>query len=117
MRKRTIKCLFDNILWYLIYLLPLIFAIIHWNKIEAIDLTGVFVLGGFELFADNIVFTSLDSIFGSSGIIPLFAGNGLLMYFSYLIICWVIHLAVDCLLFIPKLAHNWMDGIVGGKND
>ena len=117
MRKRTIKCLFDNIMWYLIYLLPLIFALIHWSKIGTLDIAGVFALGGFELFADNIVFTSLNSIFGATGVIPLFSGSGLLMYLSYFIICMLVHLAVDVLLFIVRLAHNWMEGIVGGKND
>lgn len=117
MRKRTINHLFDTYLWYLIYLLPLIFAIIHWFKIGVIDLAGVFSLGGFSLVADNFVFTSLNSIFGASGIVPLFADSGLLMYLSYFIICMIVHLAVDCLLFIVRLAHNWMDGVVGGKND
>lgn len=117
MRKRTIKCLFDNVMWYLIYLLPLIFAIVHWTKIGTLDIASVFTLGGFELFADNIVFTSLNSIFGANGVIPLFSGNGLLMYLSYFIICMIVHLAVDTLLFIVRLAHNWLEGIVGGKND
>ena len=117
MRKKSIKCLFDNFMWYFIYMLPLFFAILHWFKLGTIDLASIFTLGGFELFADNIVYTSLSSIFGSAGIIPLFSGTGLLMYLSYFIICMLIHLAVDVLLFIVRLAHNWMDGIVGGKND
>lgn len=117
MRKRTINCLFDNILWYIVYLLPLVFAILYWFRIGTIDIASVFTLGGFELFADNIVYTTLNSIFGSSGIVPLFSGNGILMYLSYFIICMIIHLAVDTLLFIVKLSHNWLDGIVGGKND
>lgn len=117
MRKRTIKCLFDNIFWSVIYMLPLIFAIIHWFKIGVIDLSSVFALGGFELFADNIVFSSLNSIFGASGIVPLFADSGILMYLSYFVICMIVHLVVDVLLFIVRLAHNWMEGIVGGKND
>ena len=98
-------------------MLPLIFAILHWFKLGIIDIASVFTLGGFELFADNVVFTSLNSIFGASGIMPLFAGNGILMYLSYFIICMIVHVAVDVLLFIVRLAHNWMDGIVGGKND
>lgn len=117
MRKRTIRCLFDNIFWYMIYMLPLIFSILHWLKLGAVDLAGVFTLGGFELFADNMIFVSLNSLFGANGIVPLFAGNGILMYLSYFIICMLVHLAVDVLLFIVRLAHNWMDGIVGGKND
>ena len=101
----------------MIYMLPLIFALIHWLKIGTLDIASIFVLGGFELFTDNIVFTSLSSIFGATGVIPLFSGNGLLMYLSYFIICMIIHLAVDVLLFIIRLAHNWLEGIVGGKCD
>lgn len=117
MRKRTIKYLFDNIFWYLIYMLPLIFSIIYWAKFGTLDIGNIFTFAGFDLFANNIVFTSLNSIFGATGIIPLFNGTGILMLLSYFIICWIVHLAVDVLLFIVRLAHNWMEGIVGGKND
>ena len=86
MRKKTIKYLCDNVLWYLIYLLPLIFAVVHWFKIGVVDIAGVFALGGFELVADNIVFSCLYSLFGSTGVVPLFADTGLLLYFSYFII-------------------------------
>lgn len=117
MRKRTINHLFDTIFWYLIYMLPLIFAIIYWSKFGSLDISNIFTLGGFSLFANNIVFSSLNSIFGPTGIIPLFNGSGILMYLSYFIICMIVHLAVDVLLFIVRIAHNWIEGIAGGKND
>lgn len=117
MRKRTIKYLFDNIFWYLIYMLPLIFALIHWFKIGVLDIESIFALGGFGLVADNFVFTCLNSIFGASGVVPLFADSGLLMYLSYFIICWLLHLAVDVLLFIVRWSHSMIDGFLGGKND
>lgn len=117
MRKRTINHLFDTIFWYLIYLLPLIFSIIYWIKFGILDIANIFTLAGFDLFANNIVFNSLNSIFGSIGIIPLFNGTGILMYLSYFIICMVVHLAVDVLLFIVRIAHNWIEGFIGGKND
>lgn len=117
MRKKTIKYLCDNVLWYLIYLLPLIFAVVHWYKIGVVDIAGVFALGGFELVADNIIFTCLNSIFGATGVVPLFADTGLLLYFSYFIICWIVHLAVDVLLFIVRWSHSMLDGFLGGKHD
>lgn len=117
MRKRTIRHLFDNIFWYLIYSLPLILMLLHWFKLGTTDISSIFALAGLELFADNIVFNSLSALFGINGLLPLFASNGLLMLLSYFIICWLVHLAVDVLLFIVRLAHNWMDGIVGGKHD
>ena len=117
MRKKTIKHLFDNFMWYLIYLLPLIFAIIYWCKTGVLDIANVFTLGGFGLVADNFVFTALNSIFGSAGVVPLFADTGLLMYFSYFIICYIAHLAVDVLLFLVRWSHNMIDDFLGGKND
>lgn len=117
MRKKSIKCLFDNFMWYLIYLLPLVFAVIYWFKTGVLALDQVFTLGGFGLVANNFVFTSLNSIFGSTGVVPLFADTGLLMYFSYFIICMIVHLAVDVLLFIVRWSHNMIDNFLGGKND
>ena len=117
MRKKTIKYLFDNVLWYMIYLLPLIFALIHWSTIGVLDLSSIFALGGFSLVADNFVFVCLNSIFGAGGVVPLFAGSGLLMYLSYFIICWLLHLAVDVLLFIVRWSHSMIDGFLGGRND
>lgn len=98
-------------------MLPLALTFLHWFKVGTLDIASIFALGGFELFANNIIFTSLSSIFGASGVVPLFAGNGVLMYFSYFVTCMIIHLAVDVLLFIVRLAMKWFDGILGGIND
>ena len=117
MRKKTIKCLFDNVMWYLIYLLPLIFAMFYWSNSGVLDIASVFTLGGFGLVADNFVFTTLNSIFGVNGVVPLLADTGLLMYFSYFIICYICHLAVDVLLFIVRWSHGMIDSFLGGKDD
>ena len=117
MRKRTIKCLFDNIFWYLIYSLPLLLMLLHWFKVGTIDISNVFAISGLSLLSDNVVFVGLSNLFGANGVMPLFASDGLLLFLSYFVICWLVHLAVDVLLFIVRLAHSWLDGFLGGKHD
>lgn len=130
MRKRTITCISKNIFWYLIYLLPLILSVIYtWQYVRS----DVFVLNsavygeGFDFawafFQDNnvlfnvlyywfgidevgIVFESLwDFAYNFFGI----TNSALVMYFTYFIYVFLLHLFVDFLLFIPRLAHKWMN--------
>lgn len=116
MRKKTIKFLFENILWYFIYLLPLFFACIHWSKFGCLNFAEILSAGGFDVLSANIVYSCLSDLFGSTGIFPMFTFNGILMYMSYFISVSIIHLAVDTLLFIVRIAQSWLDGFVGGKN-
>ena len=58
----------------------------------------------------NIIYSTLDEMFGQSGIFPLFnTGSPYLLYFTYLIVIELIHLFVDFIVFIPRLAHKWFD--------
>lgn len=117
MRKRTIKYLFDNIFWYSIYLLPLIFALIYWAKTGSSDLSTIMSTGGFNILSTNVIYTSLSSLFGADGLLPLFQSPDILMYLTYFVSVMIIHLAVDVLLFIVRIGHDWLDGVCGGKNE
>lgn len=117
MRKRTIRYLFDNLMWYLVYLLPLIFACIYWIKSGAVDLSTILTTSGFNVLSTNIVFTTLCQLFGTGGLLPLFASSDILLYLSYFVSVSIIHLAVDTLLFIVRIAHDWLSNFGGGKYD
>ncbi len=117
MRKRTIKYLCDNIFWYTIYLLPVIFALIYWFKTGSSNLSTIMSTGGFSILSTNVIYTSLSSLFGVDGIFPLFQSPDILMFLTYFVSVMIIHLAVDVLLFIVRLAHDWLDGVFGGKNE
>ena len=54
----------------------------------------------------NALFTVFDSFVGGFYDTPFIA------YFSYLVYVEIIHLFVDILLFIPRLAHKWMNGFI-----
>lgn len=117
MRKRTISHLFDTIMWYIIYLLPLILTIISWRTSGNLSISSIMTTAGFEILSTNLIFTSLSALFGSTGIFPIFNSTDILMYMSYFVSIMIIHLAVDVLLFIVRLSHNWLEGICGGNHD
>lgn len=116
MRKRTILNLADNVFWLIVALLPLILYLVQFC---AYDLTSVTTfdsfasfMSGFGINTDSIVYTSMSDLFGTSGILPMFdstSASAPLMYLSYFVMVQIVHLAVDFLVFIPKLCHKWMD--------
>lgn len=116
MRKKSISCLFDNLMWYLLYLLPLFLLLIYLVRTgTVVDLSTIFSDFGLDILTNNQILVALSSLFGSSGVVPLFASESILVYFSYFISVFVVHLAVDFLLFIPRLAHKWLNKLWGSE--
>lgn len=116
MRIKKLKFLFDNFMWYLIYLMPLILLVINWACAGTTSLATIFNNAGLEIVSNNFIFTGLVDIFGAnSSILPIFTNNDLLMYFSYFIMCMIIHIFVDVLLFIPRYCHKLLDGEVSNN--
>lgn len=116
MREKTQKNLFDNLMWYLIYLLPLIvWLVVSSTSGEIVSLSSAMSSMGLEIFSTNQVFTTLSQIFATNGILPLFANVDIILYMSYFISVFLIHLFVDFVLFIPRLAHKWLNKLYGGE--
>ena len=117
MRKRTQNHLFDNIMWYLIYLLPLICLVLAFaSGVTDLTISGLMSQLGLQVLTDNVIYTNLVGIFGTGGVFPLFDNLEILSYLTYFISVFIIHLFVDFLLFIPRLAHKWMRKISGGDD-
>lgn len=111
MRKRTINHLSDTIFWYIIYLLPVMCYLIllasrHGGEVPTI--TAYFENFNIPVVTD-LVTEALLSLFGSDGILPLFGSGVGVPVFSWYISMMIIHLAVDFLLFIPRLCHKWLN--------
>ena len=114
MRKKTISCLCDNIFWHLIYLLPLILVVgVTFETGTLVSLSTAFQTLGLDIISTNPIFTTLQSIFGSTGIVPLFNNVALLEYISYFVSAYLIHMCVDFLLFIPRFAMNFLNKLYG----
>lgn len=110
MRKKTIKCLCDEIFWTLIYLLPLIaMALVTYRTGQFVGVQESMSSIGFDIVSNNVVFDTISQIFGSNGVMPLLSAD-ILAYLSYFACAYLIHIAIDVLLFIPRYAHNLMKG-------
>lgn len=114
MRKRNISFLFDHVMWYLLYLLPVFMLVVLTCVLrQAVSFESVFELVGLNIATNSVVYTTLVSICGSVGVLPLFGSLDILIYLTYFVNVFIVHLLVDFVLFIPRLAHKWMSKFGG----
>lgn len=117
MRKKTISNLVDHAYWLLVAILPILvyaFTCLSYELSTSSDTLPTFaqMLSDFGILETSICYTVLSDIFGSSGILPLFASDSVvLLFLSYFVTVEIVHLAVDFLLFIPRLSHKWMEKV------
>lgn len=120
MRKKTVNHLADTIFWYLIYFLPVICYLLYMlvepgTGSTVLAFNAFFDSIGIGFVSDNVVVSSLKSIFGASGVLPLFATETPFIIFGWFICTFIAHLAVDFLLFIPRLCHKYMNKFTQGE--
>ena len=120
MRKRNVSYLIDKLFWTLICLLPLLaWLIVIARTGQLTSLVDVMTDVHLLPLMNNSIFTTLSDIFGAHGVVPLIQNPDILLYMSYFIGVALIHLLVDFVLFIPRIAMNWLDNLykLGGSND
>lgn len=115
MRQRTIKNIADRLFWLVVALLPVLiylgtFLSYRFASVSETLPSFAEFMANFGVSQTSIVFTSMSDLFGADGILPLFANNNaILLYMAYFVSVEIVHLAVDFLVFIPRLAHKWME--------
>lgn len=137
MRKRTIRNIADHLFWFLVAILPLILYVIDGFRNGAIAKTMGAIQAPESMFNDwftlitgyfgelstdfgdfmssfinenGIIYTSLNGLFGVGGALPLFGSNiALLAYMTWFCTVEIVHLAVDFIVFIPRLCHKWQE--------
>lgn len=111
MTKRTFHYVIEAG-WLFIALLPVILYIVAARNTGGTDmLTFTQMMNeklGFFTSSNNIIYSTLTGIFGQTGELPILS-EAFAAYLSYFIIVEIAHLCVDVLLFIPRLAHNWLE--------
>lgn len=120
MRKKTVNHVADTIFWYIIYFLPIIAYLLYLMAEPGtagyiIPLSDFLSESGFIHVVDNVVYSTLFALFGEGGILPLFSGTGIFIFFTYYIYVYLLHLVVDFILFIPLLCHKWMNSFTRGE--
>lgn len=116
MRKRTIKRLADTIFWYGLYFLPVLILILMSIHNPITSLSSVINTLGLSVLQDNIIFTTLSEIFGVGGVLPFFQSPDLIIFFTYYICVYLLHLLVDFVIFIPRIAHKWLNHFTQGED-
>lgn len=115
MSKKNALRIADWLLWTLLALLPIIVYLF-----EFIAVSGMSTAPTVTSFADvvsrfvapdsnNVIYTLLSSVFGSSDIAIGKLTIPLLQYFTYFVIVELVHFVVDFALFIPRWALKLMD--------
>lgn len=127
MRKRNVEHTCKTLFWWFIYLLPLLLFVVATFKYLGsevwwswfLDVDGDFTSVPFMIdFLDlmtyfigegNVIHSALIDVCSFMAIrVNNHYSYALLLYLSYFISMFIVHLFVDFLLFIPRLAHKWM---------
>lgn len=124
----------DKLFWFFIMILPLIAWGIHCYgrsrgvsdiryTYESDNITEIRIVSdepyslrafmdncGFSSASDNVIYTSLEELFGNNGHLPLFAqsSDSIISYIVYVVNIELIHIAFDVIVFIPRLCHKWV---------
>lgn len=116
MRKRTLSNIADYLFWFIVGILPLcVYLVQHisYDLTSASEVLPTFLefMQSFGISTDSVIYTALVQLFGSDGILPFFTAdnNTVLLFLSYFVTVEIVHLAVDFLLFIPRLSHKWLE--------
>lgn len=110
MRTKSIEILIDRIFWALVLSMP-IFAYLF-GTFHADPPTFITILSQFQIDSNNIVYTTLVSIFGTNGAFTLFdisTTNVVFLYMAYFVSLELLHIVVDVILFVPRVSVKLID--------
>lgn len=104
----------DTFFWYLLYLFPVLAYLVYYFAEGYTSATFAGFMSqnlGFVFDSSNIIFVTIQDLFGSSGVLPLWStdSTGITLIVTWFVTVFVVHLAVDFILFIPRLCHKFMD--------
>lgn len=119
MRKKTVNHIADAVFWYIIYFLPVMLYLLYMftepsQGGSAVPFLQYFDNVGFGFVSNNLLIDTMRSIFGINGVLPLFSTDLPFFIMGWFMSMVVLHLAVDFVLFIPRLAHKWLNYFTKG---
>lgn len=116
MRRKNIEKIADTIFWYAVYGLPIFAYIIYVSNPSTTDYAFATFLSTFgaSITQNNVVYVALADVFGANGVMPVFANETILQVLAYFANCVIVHLLVDFVLFIPRIAHKWLQETTTG---
>lgn len=109
-KKNTLRII-DTLFWLFIALFPLIvYALNCINATQIVSLETFFNSLGVGVSTNNIIYSTLNTIFGvGGGMLELTANTGLLLYGTYFVTVMLLHFIIDMLLVIVRWGHHLLD--------
>lgn len=114
MRQKTINFLFDKVMWYVLYFLPILLILITSINGTPTSISTMISTLGIDISTSNIIYTTFVDIFGQGGLFELFTNNDIFIYITYFVGVYLLHFVIDISLFIVKLTRKWLDSVIGG---
>lgn len=111
MRKKTILYFVDTVFWWTVYALPVIVLLIGSNNnLSGIVDNSVAFNNLFSVLDNSVIYQALYGLFGYGGVLPVLGTSSVLFRFlTWFVVANLCHIAVDILLFIPRMAHKFID--------
>lgn len=126
MRKRNIKYLFEKLMWGIIMFMPVIAFLLTCIKTEIGTQTIQQTTVSFNYYManawsseygigeiQNVINSFVDMITNNNAS----AYSGFTWLMAWIVLVEIIHLAVDFLVFIPRLCHKFMDKFCEGEGE
>lgn len=116
MRERTIKSINDKLIWLVVYILPAVLYVIASNHNSLLPFNEFLLTSGFGVLTNGVIYDMFASLFGSTGIVPIFSDNSfILSYITYMVGVTIIHVTFDIVVFLPRLFHQFFEKLNKGE--
>lgn len=109
----------DKLFWFFIQIFPLVCFTVYCiagtrgSEVVVPTFNSFLVKLGFDYQQGNVFYNILAQLFGSNGVFPLFVDSGgVILYLTYVLTMEVLHICFDVIVFIPRLAHQWISKAV-----
>lgn len=113
MRSKTFGKILDHLMWFLIYMLPLIAYVVLCSQdgIGMIDFESF--MSDFFGPVGNPIFDVFMQ-FADGGAFNIASYLGIIYYAVYMVLVTLLHVAFDIVVFIPRLFHDFLDKLHKG---
>lgn len=109
----------DKLFWFFIQIFPLVCFTVYCiagtrgSEVVVPTFNSFLIKLGFNYQQGNVFYNVLAQLFGANGVFPLFVDSGgVILYLTYVLTMEVLHVCFDVIVFIPRLAHQWISKAV-----
>lgn len=111
MTKKNVLKIIDKLFWIALVLFPLVVYVVLCfnNNMTDTSLLDVFANLGLDFSFDSPIYTAMYQLFAvGGGYLELVTSNTLIVFATYYFTLEVLHLIIDILLILIRMAQKWL---------